>query len=753
MRVSKSFFRTEKSAPKDILAESYGLLYRGGFIRPIAAGRYVLLPLGMRVQKNIIKIIEEELRTLGAQHVEFPPLCPMDTWALANQEKNQNDLPEIAKDSRAHDAVLNEGGESLALKLLGSLSPSYKDLPIHFYRFLPQFEAKPGLKDEIIQPGESMRNESYFFETDEPSLLKTLSDCSRAYDRIFRSMGLETVPLILDRDSPGKNPSWHFILITPETSEKLDIYWNENEEIENMEFIDCSMDSKLYRRIRKFYSQHPEKTLKNELFRVDEREYVCIVIRGDYRIDINKVKKLLNCTLIRPLTSNEIERLDSCPGYVSAMGLIQKVKVLIDESVRYNKNYWDGGNKEGIFKKNVNFDRDFGAKETVDAREDKIYAAGSEKIVVCDHCDYRANIDEAEFISEKINMDEEIKEFMMVDQPEWVCTMEDNVAHYKKPKSHFLKNVAYKDKSGRLIIAVVRGDLEADPAKISKVLDCGELELANDEDFDRIHTQAGWIHSWGHDQDRDDVIYICDKALKVSRNLIGGFKEKSRDAFNVNYGRDFKCANEGDIVRAQNGMKCKNCRDGHLWVKKGAELGCLKKHHPSYFTFHDAFFIDRSGKEESMLMGAGKIEVGKLIACVVEVQHDNNGILWPKSLAPYLISLVTIGHSPKIMEESEKIYIVLQKHGWEVLWDDRETVSAGVKLMDADLIGNPIRILVSDRSLKSNCLELKRRSQGEAEFVEINEYSIVDAVKRNEKSLEENELAWATASSGFPVLI
>jgi prolyl-tRNA synthetase len=739
MRISKSFFKTEKNAPSKAFAESHKLLFRGGFIRQVTSGRNAFLPLGMRARNNIVKIIEDELRATGAQQVELPLVQPIETRAQINQDKTRGHPQVIAEDRFGEKSVLNEASECLAAKLFGSLRPSYKDLAIHVYQFLPKFRDAISPRDGLIQAYEYLANESYSFERDEQSLDKACRDTSRAYDRIFRSIGLELVPVIVKGSSREDDFSLRFMLLTPQMLEKLDIYWDEEEEIEKMEDVDCSLDYKLYRRILRFYSQHPEKTLKNMIYKIDEKDHICITIRGDYKIDFKKVKKLLNCTLIRPVTTDEINRLSSHPGFISSIGLDKKVKVLVDESVEYNKNYWDGGNKERAFKKNVNFDRDFEVKETVDVREDKIYAAGSDQIVTCDSCDYRANLDEAEFVREEVNLDEEMKEFMMIDQPEWVCTMDDNVEHYKKSKSHFLKNVVYKDARGRLIIAIVRGDLEANPAKISKILDCGNLELAEDEDFDRINTLAGWVHSWGHDEGRKNVVYICDEALKVSRNLIGGYKEKDRDAFNVNYGRDFTCTYEGDIVNAYSGAKCKRCENGYLRERKGMELARIFKHRHSYSAAHEAYFIDRDGKEKAMWIGISRIDIGGLLAGVVEVHHDERGIIWPKSIAPFLISLVTIGQSQKVMEESQKVYEILSKQGWEVLWDDRENASPGEKLMDADLIGNPIRVLVSERSLKKNCLEIKLRSGGGAEYVELGENLIIAAIRRFEKKLDETE--------------
>lgn len=739
MRISKSFFRTEKNAPSDALAESYKLLYRGGFIRQVTPGHFAFLPLGTRVQNRIKKIIEEELQMTGAEWLELPLMEPHEIWSSINQNKTHDNLRVIAEDLDREKYVLNKASESLAANVFGSLRPSYRDLPIRVYQFLPRFMDAAGFGEGLFQARQYLASMLSYFERDKQSFDKASTEFGLAFNRIFRRAGLEAVTVIRKAGNGEEAFSLGFILLTPERLEELDIYWDEEEEIKKMEEVDCSLDYKLYRRVLRFYSQHPEKTLKNMIYKIAEKDYICITIRGDYKIDFAKVKRLLSCTLIKPATADEITRLGSHPGFISTIGLDKKMKVLVDESVKYHKNYWDGGNRERAFKKSVNFDRDFKVKETVDVREDKIYAAGSDQIVICDSCNYRTDLEDAEFVRERVNQHEEMKEFMMIDQPEWVCTMDDNVEHYKKPKSHFIKNVVYKDKTGRLIIAVMRGDLEANPAKISKILGCGHLELAEDEDFERISTLAGWVHSWGHDEGRKDVVYVCDVALKVSRNLIGGYKEKDRDAFNVNYGRDFRCTYEGDIVSAPVGAKCKSCENGHLSMRKGIALAHIFKARHTYSAAIKANFVDSDGKEKAMWVGTGQIDLGRLLAGVVEIRHDGQGIIWPTSLAPYLISLVPIGQSQKVMAESEKVYEVLKRQAWEVYWDDRENASPGEKLMDADLVGSPIRILISERTLKKNCLEIKLRSGGEAEYVELQEEQIVAAVRRLNKILNERE--------------
>jgi prolyl-tRNA synthetase len=727
MRITQAYFRTEKNAPSGARSDSYRLLYRGGFIRPTSEGRFALLPIGLRVQKHILEIIEQELRALEAQPIRLPvTFLPLDDSSGA-----KNKAP--SKLEGSHD----EAGDAAAADLFVSLRPSYKDLPVRFFQFIIVPRSQINAREGLIQDYEFSALESYLFEPDERSLEATLTAFGLAYERIFKKLGLEPVQPIIKSGSRERNPVLRYILITPQVSERLDLYWDEREELLAIEEIDCATNYRAYRSILKFYAEHPEKTLKNLLYRIDEKKDICITIRGDYKIDLNKLKKELHYSLIRPLTEDEVKGLGSFPGFISALGLKKDVRVLVDESVRHNKNYWDGGNKELAFKKNVNFERDFGPRETVDVREDKVGEVGGDKIFLCDRCGYKAGLEEAEFERESVNLDQEMKDFMIIDQPEWVCTMDDMVRHYKEPRSHFLKNVVYKDPAGRLIIAVVRGELEASPEKIANILGCGNLRLAEEEDFERLQIQAGWVHSWGHDKGRRDVVYVGDESLRVSRNLIGGHKEATCDAFHVNYGRDFKCTLEGDIAKAHSGVKCKHCADGYLKERKGIELGQLSKHSPSGPGLHKVPFIDKEGKEKEVWRGVSRIDLDRIISAVVELHHDDRGIIWPRSVAPYLSTLVSIGRTARVMEESERIYKLLKALGQEVLWDDREDVSPGEKLMDADLIGNPLRLVVSDRTLKENRVEIKHRSGDEAVFIELVEKSLIAALENLEKSLAE----------------
>lgn len=708
MKFTEYFIKTERNAPSGAMAESQKLLHRGGFVRQISTGRYALMPIGYRVYEKIKNIISEEMEAIGAQQMELPIMQPVETWKVTNRDEAFGELMSVVDDHYGRSFVLSATGEALMTELFGSFRPSYKDLPINVYQFMPKFRDELRPRGGLIRVREFLMKDGYNFEMNEEDFMKTYHAYWDAYEKIFKRVDLDPVPVIADNGALGGDYSHEFIQITPETVEALDMYLDVEEEMKEMEDVDVSNKPKEYKEILKIYARSPEKTIKNLIYVLDGKNFVCITIRGDYKIDFTKLRRLLAYKQIRPATKDEIEALGSAMGYVSEIGLNEKVKILVDESVKHNKNLWDGANRDRVFRKNVNIERDYPQKENVDIREDKVFSAGGDKIVMCDRCGYQANVEKAEFVREEVNMNEELKDFMIVEQPEWVCTMEDNVQHYKKPKSHFLKNVVYKDAKGNLVIAVLRGDLEAHPVKVANVAGTGPLELADDDDLASIETRPGWVHSWGHDEKHKNVTYVVDESLLKSRNLIGGQKEKTTDSFNVNYGRDFKHALEGDIAAAHEGAKCPDCNDGYLHEKKGIELGHIFKYDTYYSKPHGAMYVDKDGKEKPMWMGAYGIGVGRLMASAVEMNHDENGIIWPASIAPFDVHIVSVGEDDDVKQTAEKVYSMLSG-SYEVIYDDRDDVSAGVKFNDADLIGVPVRIVVSRKTLDEKSVELKKR--------------------------------------------
>jgi prolyl-tRNA synthetase len=349
--------------------------------------------------------------------------------------------------------------------------------------------------------------------------------------------------------------------------------------------------------------------------------------------------------------------------------------------------------------------------------------AGESRYFVSEDGSYIAHEDIAEFQRDKINPEEKMKDFEIIEQPEWVKTMEDNIKHYELPASRFLKNVVYKNReNGEIIIACLRGDLDVNKTKLESALNyVGQLEEATEEDLEKLGTKYGYVHSWGHThKEGNKVRYIGDTSLETVVNFIGGQKEEATDSINVNYGRDFKCEMLVDIALAKEGFLTPDGKS-KLLLKKGIEVGNLFNLEYHYSSkMKDATYVTEKGDNEKFYMGSYGIGVGRTMAAIVETHNDEYGIVWPEIVAPYKVHLVGLNlENETVNDTAYKVYERLTESGVEVLFDDRENVNAGIKFADADLIGIPYRVVVSEKT--GNKVELKKRNEKNTQLISIEE--------------------------------
>lgn len=351
---------------------------------------------------------------------------------------------------------------------------------------------------------------------------------------------------------------------------------------------------------------------------------------------------------------------------------------------------------------------------------------GEGRFFVSQDGEYVAHEDVAEFEHVHMNEDEKLAEFEIIDQPEWVQTMEDNIKHYGEPKWRYLKNVVYKTIEGDVVIVTTRGDMEVHQTKVEHLLNLvGQLEEAEEEDLKAIGSKHGYVHAWGHEfveprkaktEDRNcRVIFVADESLKYVKNFIGGQKEETTDSRNVNYGRDFEHKIEGDVSVAQDGFEAP---DGHgkLTEKRGIEVGNIFQLGYHYTKLMEgAVFADKDGAMKPFYMGCYGIGLGRTMATIAEKYRDENGLMWPDLVAPFAVHVVSLSGAE---EMAENVYATLEEAGVEVLWDDRDE-SAGVKFADADLLGCPVRLVVSSRN--GDNVEWKRRDSDEAELIGLQE--------------------------------
>ncbi|MCL4366402.1 His/Gly/Thr/Pro-type tRNA ligase C-terminal domain-containing protein, partial [Patescibacteria group bacterium] len=243
------------------------------------------------------------------------------------------------------------------------------------------------------------------------------------------------------------------------------------------------------------------------------------------------------------------------------------------------------------------------------------------------------------------------------------------------------------------------------------------------EEIRDLGSEPGFISPVGISK---KVKVVGDYSLRTIKNAYTGANKKHKDYLNVNIDRDYKVDIEADIALAKEGYLSKNGIP--LVAKKGIEVGNIFQlgfHYSS--KMKGANFRDADGKEKPYYMGCYGIGLARTLATVVEVFHDDKGIIWPESVAPFQVHLLGLGLEEKsVMEMAEKIYKLLLAEGIEVLFDDRAGVSAGAKFADSDLIGIPYRVVISKKTAGDK-LEFKKRSEKETRFISFEQ--LLETVK------------------------
>ncbi|HNT30333.1 MAG TPA: proline--tRNA ligase [bacterium] len=568
MRYSTLFPKTRREPPREANNISTKLLYQAGFIRESTAGRYYLMPLGMRVQNKIIDVVRDEMNRAGAQEMISPVLHPLELWKETNRTNTTGFELMKVTDRRGAEFALGGTAEEMFVDVVRSMKVSYRDLPFNLYQFSQKFRDEMRARGGLLRVREFLMKDAYSFDVDEEHFKKEYENMWQTYTHIFDRLGLPTVVVESDNGYIG----------------------------------------------------------------------------GEY-----------------------------CHEFV------------VESEV------------------------------------------GESRFLITEDGQYAAHEDVARFDYQPKNPNEPLEEFRIVDQPEWVCTMEENVKYYQEPLWRYLKNVVYRTTEGDIVIAATRGDMQINQTKLEHLLGLtGQLIDADENDLKAIGTKHGYVHCWGHEfikprktrsSDRDcRVIYVADEALKYVRNFIGGQKEKTTDSRYVNYGRDFKHEIEGDISIAQAGYTLEGKK---LEERRGIEVGNIFQLGYHYSKLMQAAFVDTDGQDKLYYMGCYGIGIGRTLATIVEISHDDKGMVWPELVAPFTVHLLVLGDKPEVIENAEAVYRELIDQGVEVLFDDRIDCSAGVKFADADLIGIPYRFVISPRTVADKKIEVKRRvSEGKGELID-----------------------------------
>jgi prolyl-tRNA synthetase len=558
MKYSHLFGKTIKDAPKDSALPSHKLLYQAGFIRESTAGRYYLLPLGIRVQQKIQKIIKEEMDTAGAQEMVTPTLHPKYLWEETNRTSSVGFELMSIKDRNEMEFVLGGTAEEMLVDLVRKFQMSYKDLPFNLYQFSIKFRDEMRARGGLLRLREFIMKDAYSFHVSEEDFQKEYKKMRETYLRIFRRFGLTTLVVESDNGYIGGEYCHEFIVESP---------------------------------------------------------------------------------------------------------------------------------------------------------------VGESKFFMTEDGTYAAHEEVATFAVEEMHSEEQEKPLKEVEGKE-IIGVEALAKYLNIPVAKTTKTILFEDEKGNVIAAAVRGGYDINETKLQHVAGAHRIQLASAETVKRVTgADVGYAGLLNLPK---EVRIIMDDSLKGRKNFEMGANRTNYHTINVNFGRDLPEPEKFyDIKLAKAGYRTS---DGKKLVeKRGIEVGNIFQlgfHYSS--RMKGATFTDVDGQQKPYYMGCYGIGLARTLATIVEMSHDDRGIIWPESVAPYQVHLVGItSQELRIKNSAEEVYQKLQKAGIEVLYDDREDVSAGAKFADADLIGIPVRLVISQKT--GDKIEWKKRTTKETELLSLDD--------------------------------
>lgn len=556
MRMSHLFGRTLREAPAEAESESYRLILRAGLVRPIAAGIFAYLPLGLRVLQRVAGILREEMNRVDGQEVALPIIVPAELWKESGRWFAIDETLWRTQDRHGREFVLAMTHEEVVTDLTRRDVRSYRQLPYVLYQIQTKVRDEPRPRGGLIRMREFIMKDAYSFHATEADLDAYYPRMYQAYVNIYQRLGVPALPVEADPGMIGGTGSHEFVLPSP---------------------------------------------------------------------------------------------------------------------------------------------------------------LGEATIVRCAQCGYAANQEIA--VSRKPNLDTAIAAaappIALVHTP-GVKTISDLEVFFQLPADAFLKTVVYCV-DGRLVAAVIRGDLEVNETKLANHLQVSSIRLATDEELRAANITPGFISPLG--LTRAEV--LVDDSV-VERSFIAGANQPDYHYQHVLPGRDFPLGTPIDFALARAGGACIRC-GGALTETLALEIGHTFKLGTKYSAAMHALYLGADGRESPIVMGCYGIGLDRLISAIVDANHDDRGIIWPASVAPYQVSLVALNADrPEIATVADGLDRNLRGRGIDVLYDDRAE-TAGVKFADAELIGLPLRLTVSPRSLKQGGVELTVRRTLQSTLIPLNE--------------------------------
>ena len=352
----------------------------------------------------------------------------------------------------------------------------------------------------------------------------------------------------------------------------------------------------------------------------------------------------------------------------------------------------------------VMVDADSGAIGGRDSHEFILPAStGEDTILQCPGCSYAANLEKAQGVKPPQPIEEPLP-LKEVSTP-GIKTIAELCEFLDVPESRTLKAVFYSA-DGETVFVTIRGDLEVNEVKLTTYLKAKDLRLATEEETEAAGLVAGSASAVG----LKGIRCIMDDSVLLGSNFLVGANKPDTHLQNANHPRDFQLEEVTDIALAEEGWPCIKCGQP-LEALRGIEVGHIFKLGTFYSETLGVYYLDSDGNRRPVIMGCYGIGVGRLLAAAIEQNHDEHGIIFPAPIAPYQVHIVGLNLTDEaVSQEADTLYDRLWEAGIECLYDDRPDESAGVKFNDADLLGLPVRLVISRRALKNAAVEIRRRA-------------------------------------------
>lgn len=350
--------------------------------------------------------------------------------------------------------------------------------------------------------------------------------------------------------------------------------------------------------------------------------------------------------------------------------------------------------------------------------------SGEDLIAYCSHCDYAANVEKGVSTRDIPSFDD--ASLNEVETPR-MTAVEDVAEFLHMGADQLVKTLIYQvtggEFNGKIVAACVRGDDALQEIKLARALAADSVELASDDALKTIGSIKGFVGPQGL-----HCKILMDESLRDAVGMAAGANKADCHITGLSIGQDVENAEFVDLREVRLNDGCTQCasngHEGHIQHARGIEVGQVFALGQQYTKPLEVLFQDQNGKRATATMGCYGIGVSRLMAAVIEQCNDENGMIWPLSITPFQVAIITMGKSETAIEASEKLYQTMSAAGIEVLWDDRKE-RPGVKFKDAELMGLPIHVVIGDRGLDADAIEIRQRTGSKQE---VSLAAVIDTV-------------------------